>query len=131
MSKIKGKNTSIEKIMKDMLYHNGYHYITNCKNIIGHPDIVITKYKIAIFCDGDFFHGYDLKKIDEQLKTNKDFWLNKIKRNQKRDQIVNQQLVDSGYMVLRFWEHEIKDNPNKVFNEIDMAISKRELDFQE
>lgn len=125
MSRIKGKDTSIELILRHALYQEGYRYRKNVKTLPGHPDIVLTKYKIAIFCDGDYFHGYDYKKTEEQLKTNKEYWLKKIKRNQERDVTQDKELVDMGYIVLRFWEHEIRNSLNQVLKEIDLYVYKR------
>jgi DNA mismatch endonuclease (patch repair protein) len=73
VSNIKGKDTSIELILRHALYKEGYRYRKNVKTLPGSPDIVLCKYKIAIFCDGDFFHGYDLTKTESLLKKNKDF----------------------------------------------------------
>lgn len=126
MSKIKGKDTSIEKILRHALYKKGYRYRKNVSTLPGTPDIVLSKYKIAIFCDGDFFHEYDLSKIESQLKSNKEYWTKKIETNQKRDMKADYELVSLGYLVLRFWEHEIRKNLCHVLFEIDMAVLKRE-----
>lgn len=126
MSRIKGKDTSIELILRHALYQEGYHYHKNDKALPGHPDIVLTKYKIAIFCDGDFFHGYDLAKTESNLKTSKEFWSKKIRTNRKRDLEEDEKLVELGFIVLRFWEHEIKNNLREVLNEINTTIYKVE-----
>jgi len=117
VSNIKGKDTSIELILRHALYKEGYRYYKNVKTLPGSPDIVLCKYKIAIFCDGDFFHGYDLTKTESLLKKNKDFWSNKIETNRKRDNKVDEELVSLGYIVLRYWEHEIKHDLDKVIND--------------
>ncbi len=124
MSRIKGKDTSIEVMLRHALYQEGYHYRKNVATLPGHPDIVLTKYRICIFCDGDFFHGYDLGKTDIQLKSNKDFWRDKIRKNQERDREEEKKLVALGYRVLRFWEHEIKNDLPSVLREIDMITKK-------
>ncbi len=125
MSRIKGKDTSIEKILRHALYQEGYRYRKNVKSLPGTPDIVLCKYKIAIFCDGDFFHGYDLRKTESSLKKNKNFWSEKIETNQKRDIDIDKKLVEMGYLVYRFWEHEIRRELNEVLAEIDLAVYKR------
>lgn len=89
------------------------------------------KYRIVIFCDGDFFHGYDYQKIDKELKTNKAYWENKIKTNQKRDRKNDALLVEQGYTVLHFWEHEIRENLPQVLREIDDAVYKKQQEKQE
>lgn len=122
MSRIKGKDTTIEKILRTHLYQQGYRYRKNVSSLPGHPDIVMTKYKIAIFCDGDFFHGYNLRKISDQLKKNKEYWYQKIRTNQKRDLKNDLKLVLLGYTVLHFWEHEIRNDLPRVLNEIESCI---------
>lgn len=128
MSRIKGKDTGIELILRKTLYHTGIRYRKNLSSLPGHPDIVLTKYHIAVFCDGDFFHGYDLTKTESQLKTNKEFWQRKIERNRTRDREVDAALVSQGYLVLRFWEHEIRNDPDGVLHEIEDAIALRQLE---
>ncbi len=124
-SRIKGKDTKIELILRKALYQEGYRYRKNRSSLPGHPDIVLTKYKIAIFCDGDFFHGYDVSKTISRVKTNHDYWENKILANRKRDEKQNEELVSLGYLVLRFWEHEIKDSLPSVLDEIGLAVLKQ------
>ena len=131
MSRIRGKDTSIEIILRKALRKEGYTYHKNVRKLPGCPDIVLCRYRIAIFCDGDFFHGYDLNRIESQLKMNKEFWLEKIRRNQKRDNLCDMKLVGMGYLVLRFWEHEIRKNLNEVLKEIDMAVLKKESELQD
>jgi len=125
-SRIKGKDTSIEKRLRIALYHEGFRYRKNVSSLPGHPDIVLTKEKIAIFCDGDFFHGYDVTSTLDKIKTNHDFWKEKIRKNRVRDEEENEKLVALGYLVLRFWEHEIDNHLEEVLNEIGMAARKRE-----
>lgn len=107
MRAIKSKDTKIEVKLRKALWHKGIRYRKNYKICGCKPDIVITKYKIAIFCDGDFWHG---KPSKYQVHTNSNFWQEKIKRNQERDLENTIQLRDEGWTVLRFWESEIKDN---------------------
>lgn len=130
MSRIKGKDTSIEILLRHALYHNGIRYRKNPKGLPGHPDIVLTKYRIVIFCDGDFFHGYDLTKIKGQLKTNADFWLKKIETNRKRDEKNDILLSQLGYKVLHFWEHEIRNDLQSVLDEIYLAILERKKESE-
>ncbi len=125
MSRIKGKDTSIEKILRKELYLAHYRYRKNVSDLPGHPDILLSKYRICIFCDGDFFHGYDLNKIESNLKENKEYWYNKIKKNQERDRKEEIKLVEMGYVVLWFWEHEIKTDIKSVMNEIEMTVLKQ------
>lgn len=104
----RNKDTKIEIILRKALWNQGIRYRKNYKILNYHPDIVITKYKIVIFCDGDFWHGknYSTKKIS----TNKAYWDNKIKRNIERDFESVIALRDLGWKVFRFWESDIKNN---------------------
>ena len=106
MAAIKSKNTSIEVILRHALWHKGLRYRKNVKGICGTPDICVKKYRLAIFCDGDFWHGKNY--TDKEFTTNKKYWDNKIKRNKERDLEVTITLRDQGWTVLRFWEDEIR-----------------------
>lgn len=108
MSHIKGKRTSIENKLALALWHSGIHYRRNFKKLKGSPDITITKYHIAVFCDGDFWHGYHWKQYKRHhLKRNRKYWVHKIENNMKRDKKDNIWLKKHNWTVLRFWEHTI------------------------
>lgn len=106
MKSIKSKDTKIEVLLRKALWHKGIRYRKNIKVLDCHPDIVITKYKIAIFCDGDFWHGKTFERYD--VTTNASYWREKIKRNVERDLENTIELRDNGWTVLRFWETDIK-----------------------
>lgn len=108
MQAIKSKDTSIELLMRKALWQKGIRYRKNYKKLPGKPDIVITKYKIAVFCDSDFWHGYDWKNRSQRIKSNRDYWIPKIERNMKRDKEVTEALQCDGWIVLRFWERQIR-----------------------
>ena len=108
MSKIRGKNTRPEMRLRKALWNAGLRYRTNRRDIPGKPDIVIKKWKIAIFVDGEFWHGYDWEKKREKIKSNRAFWIPKIERNMQRDREVNAELKSMGFEVFRFWEREVK-----------------------
>ena len=112
MSKIKGKDTSIEVALRKALWHEGFRYRKNYKDLPGRPDIAITKYKIAIFCDSEFFHGKDWDKLKSKLEhgNNPDYWIPKIERNIERDREKDMQLSYAGWRVLHFWGNDIKNN---------------------
>lgn len=86
MKNIKGKDTKIEILLRKALWNKGYRYRKNYKQLVGKPDIVLTKYKIAIFCDSEFFHGKDWEKLRKRLEksNNSEFWINKITHNMER-----------------------------------------------
>lgn len=124
MQRIKGKNTSIEVRLCKALWNKGYHYRKNYKELPGSPDIVLTKYKIAIFCDGEFFHGKDWDKLKARLEKGEkgEYWIKKITRNMERDEDINKQLMFKGWTVLRFWGDEIKKNTDECVKAIEEAI---------
>jgi DNA mismatch endonuclease (patch repair protein) len=124
MRRIKSKDTSIEKILRKALWNKGIRYRKNCKDIIGKPDLCFKKYKVAVFCDSEFWHGkYYLEgKIP---KTNREYWENKIKRNIERDKKVNETLLKNGWEVLRFWGKEITKNPDEIAEKIISVLNKR------
>ena len=115
MKYIHSKNTKIEVILRKALWNAGFRYRKNYEKLPGKPDIALTKYKIAIFCDGEFFHGKDWEVLKPKLEkgNNPDFWIKKITRNQQRDEEVNKQLLFMGWTVIRFWGNEIKKNPEQ------------------
>ena len=111
MQSIKSKDTKPEKILCKALWHSGIRYRKNMKALTGTPDIVITKYRIAIFVDGDFWHCKNHQSNPgEQITTNTSYWKRKLARNVERDKEVNDILTDEGWLVLRFWESDIKNN---------------------
>lgn len=113
MKSIKGSDTGIEVRLRKALWHKGIRYRKNFKVFDCHPDIVITKYKITVFCDGNFWHGKELQK--RPIKHNSSYWNEKIRRNVERDLENTIELRDNGWIVLRFWEDDIQNNlPNCV-----------------
>lgn len=130
MQHIKSANTKIEDILRKALWNKGYRYRKNYKNLPGKPDIVFTKYKIAIFCDGEFFHGKDWEELKPRLEksSNSRYWLEKIYRNIKRDERINEELQQMGWTVLRFWGREILKNTDKCVEEIEKTICRLSRD---
>ncbi len=120
MSKIRSKNTLLEtsfcKLVSKKLYPLGYRYKRNYVRLLGKPDIAFTKNKVAVFLDGDFWHGYNFKKTSGRLP--KKYWLGKIEKNIVRDKKVNKELKKKGWQVIRLWEHEIKKDSEKALNKI-------------
>lgn len=109
MQRIRSKDTKAEIMLRKALWHKGIRYRKNYAKLPGKPDIVITKHKIAIFVDGDFWHarGHE-EQPGKQIATNKVFWKDKLARNVERDRYVNEMLLEQGWLVLRFWESDIK-----------------------
>ncbi len=107
MSKIRGKNTKPELAFRKALYAAGYRYRIDYKKLIGKPDILLKKYKTAVFIDGEYWHGHNWEERKPKVKTNREFWIAKIERNMQRDREVNTELQRLGFTVIRFWETEI------------------------
>ena len=129
MKNIKSKDTSIEMILRKCLWHKGYRYRKNYKDLPGKPDIALTKYKIAIFCDSEYFHGKDWEELKPRLEkgNNPEFWIKKISRNIEWDEEVNKQLQFMGWTVLRFWGKEIKKDPEACIKVIEECIFEQNL----
>ncbi len=122
MSRIRGKNTKPELLFRKALWAKGVRYRVNSKKLPGKPDVSIQKYKLAIFIDGEFWHGYNWQERKSKLKSNRGFWIPKIERNMQRDSEVNLELKNLGYTVFRFWEREIKKELNKCINDVMIYI---------
>lgn len=119
MSHIRSKNTKAEVLLRKALWHHGIRYWKNYKDLPGKPDIVLTRYKIAIFVDGDFWHARGHQDHPgEQVATNKEFWQKKLKDNVERDKEVNDELTEEGWLVLRLWESDIKKNLDDCVDQI-------------
>jgi DNA mismatch endonuclease (patch repair protein) len=108
MSRIRGKNTKPEKLPKKTLWHAGIRYRSNKRKLPGKPDISFIKYKLVVFVDGSFWHGYDWKKRILHLKSNREFWISKIERNMQRDREINGFYRVHGWTLLRFRDFEVK-----------------------
>lgn len=130
MQHIKAKETKIEVLLRKALWKKGYRYRKNYKGLPGKPDIVLTKYKIAIFCDGEFFHGKDWKVLKSKLENsnNSEFWINKISRNRQHDDEINKELLFKGWTVIRFWGNDIKKHTDECVKVIEETIFDLELE---
>lgn len=130
MRAIRSKDTTIELALRKALWQRGIRYRKNYKGLIGKPDIVIKKYRIAVFCDSDFWHGYDWENRKSRIKSNQNYWIPKIERNMKRDREVTVALVEQGWIVLRFWEHTIRKELEECVNDIQEAVDVRKELFK-
>ena len=122
MSKIKSKDTKAEILLRKALWNNGYRYKKNSSILPGKPDIVLTKYKLAIFIDGEFWHGFNWEEKKKRIKSNSDYWVKKIERNIERDLQNTKALEDLGWRVIRFWELEVKKDLDRCLSIIICAI---------
>ena len=125
MSSIKSKNSKIEMILVKTLKKKSLQFKRNYSKIIGKPDIAFPKEKIAVFCDSEFWHGYNWAKKKKEIKSNKTFWHAKIERNKKRDKQVNRELKKQGWLVIRFWGKKIGKNSGECAKMIGTAVKKR------
>lgn len=130
MQHIRSKDTRIEIQLRKALWYKGYRYRKNCINIAGKPDVALTKYKIAIFCDGEFFHGKDWEVLKPRLEkgSNAQFWISKISRNRERDDEVNKRLLFEGWTVIRFWGDDIIRHVDECVKVVEEAIFDIDMD---
>lgn len=130
MKNIKNRDTGIELTLRKALWSKGYRYRKNDKRLPGKPDIVLLRYKIAIFCDSEFFHGKDWEVLKPQLERGKnaEFWIKKISGNQQRDEEVNKQLQYLGWTVIRFWGKDIMKRTDECIQVIEETIFDMMLD---
>ncbi len=125
MAHIRSKNTSIEVKLRKALWHKGYRFRKNYKKLPGSPDIALTKYKIAVFCDSEFFHGKDWEMVLKPKLSkgqNGEYWLKKILRNMERDSDVDKQLLLLGWTVIHFWGAEISKRTDECVRVIEECI---------
>ena len=122
MSRVKGKNTSIENIVRSELHKRGYRFRKHVGKLPGCPDIVFVKQKVLVFIDGDFWHGYRFPQWQRKLKP---YWRDKISRTRKRDKRNFSRLRASGYKVIRLWEHQIKSDLEGCINKVVLELYKQ------
>jgi DNA mismatch endonuclease (patch repair protein) len=126
-SKAKRSNTRTdtkpELMLRKELWRNGLRFRKNVKDLPGKPDIVFTRSRIVVFCDGDFWHGRNWEERKNKLKSgaNADYWIAKIQANIDRDIRNTKILEDSGWQVIRFWEHDIKQNLLEIVDQIKVS----------
>lgn len=124
MSAVKSKNTRPELALRRAIWARGLRYRVNVKTLPGKPDVVFSKAKIAVFCDGDFWHGHNwairgLASLEEELERYSQFWKNKITGNIRRDDENTARLQADGWTVIRFWESDIKADVGRCANVVE------------
>ena len=125
MQRVRNKDSQIELKLRRTLWHAGYRYRKNVRSIFGCPDIVFLRLKIAIFCDSEFWHGFDWENRKHDFKSRQDFWIPKIERNMARDREVNARLAAEGWTVLRFFGKEIQHNVDGCVKIIAETIARK------
>ena len=125
MKRVKNKGSEIEILLQKELWSRGLRYRKNVKGITGKPDIAFIGKKIAVFCDSEFWHGYDWENRKKDFKSNTEFWIPKIERNIQRDIEVTRELETQGWIVIRFWGKKIKKNVSGCADEIERIWKER------
>ena len=122
MKAVKNSGSKIEVMLQKELWRRGLRYRKNAKQVYGKPDIAFIGKKIAVFCDSEFFHGYDWENKQHEIKSHRDFWIPKIERNMQRDIEVNEKLKSEGWIVIRFWGKEIKKDVKSCADIVEAAV---------
>ena len=122
MKQVKNKDSKIEILLRQELWGRGLRYRKNTNKVFGHPDIAFIGKKIAVFCDSEFWHGYNWEERKNDFKSHQEFWISKIERNMERDIEVNERLKSEGWTVIRFWGNEIKKDTVKCADIIEKAV---------
>ncbi len=125
MQAIKNRDSQIEVMLRKELWKRGLRYQKNSKKVFGKPDIVFLGKKIAVFCDSEFWHGYDWENKKKEIKSNQDFWLPKIEQNMRRDIEVTNKLKSDGWTVIRFWGNEIKSDLKNCADIIEKTVRRK------
>jgi DNA mismatch endonuclease (patch repair protein) len=124
MSRVGTKGTDLEKLVGSELRRRGLRFRKNVRTLPGKPDIIFVDAKVAVFIDGDFWHGYRFPTWEKTLTK---FWRNKIRKNRERDRRNFAELRRKGWRVIRLWQHNIKSDPASCIRKI---VSIRKLDVQ-
>lgn len=127
MSRVKNKDSAIELALRKELWSRGIRYRKNVSSVFGKPDIAFIGKKVAVFCDSEFWHGYDWNVKKFEIKSHQDFWIPKIERTIQRDKEVNQYLQEQGWTVLRFWGKDIKRDPAACADLIEKVLKEKDL----
>lgn len=122
MSQVKNKDSQIEQLLRKELWCRGIRYRKNVNKVFVKPDLVFKTKKIAVFCDSEFWHGYNWEERKHDFKSNREFWIPKIERNMERDIEVTQKLEQDGWTVLRFWGNQIKKDTAACADIIEKAV---------
>ena len=122
MQAVRNKDSAIEVALRKELWSRVIRYRKNVKTVFGHPDIAFIGKKVAVFCDSEFWHGFDWENSRNNIKTRREFWIPKIERNIQRDKEVTEKLESDGWIVIRFWGKQIKSNTAECVDIIEAAV---------
>lgn len=130
MQSNKSKGTKPELLLAKAMWALGLRYRKNSGSIFGKPDFSFKKYKVAVFVDGEFWHGKDWEQRKAEIKGNREFWIAKIERNIRRDMEVTGRLKAEGWTVLRFWSNDVVKNAGCHAEKVKEIIQARRIDLQ-
>ena len=119
MSRIKGKDTGLEMRVRSALHRRGLRFRKHAKDLPGKPDVVFRKARVAVFVDGDFWHGYRFPSWEDKVS---DFWKKKINKNRERDAANHQKLRQMGWTVIRLWQHEVEEDLDACIDRVQEAV---------
>ncbi|MCC6429254.1 MAG: very short patch repair endonuclease [Phycisphaerales bacterium] len=125
MSQIPNRRTKLEVEFSRALWRRGLRFRLNRRDIPGIPDLAFIGAKVAVFCDGSFWHGRHWDRV-ERIRSNSDYWKRRIALNISRDLSVNETLRDSGWLVLRFWDDELKNDRQRCVDVVEAAVRQRQ-----
>jgi len=125
MSRIKGKDTGLEIRVRSELHKRGFRFRKHLKELPGKPDVVFTRAKVAVFIDGDFWHGYKFSTWEHKVS---DFWKTKISKTRERDVKNQQRLRDMGWTVIRLWQHELERDFEGCIEKVTAALKKKDTE---
>ena len=125
MQHVRSKDSQIELKLRRALWHAGFRYRKNVREVFGCPDIVFLRLKIAVFCDSEFWHGFDWENRKHDFKSRRDFWIPKIERNMARDREVNARLQSEGWTVLRFFGKQIQRNVDECVRLVAETVARQ------
>jgi len=133
LAKVKGTDTLGEKLLRSVLWKLGFRFRKNVRSLPGKPDVVFQRERVAVFCDGDFWHGRNWQKDRRRLAAgpNAPYWVAKIKANRERDKRYNKELKKDGWSILRFWESDVRADPIRVAQEIAEAVISKRRQFSD
>ena len=127
MQHVRNKDSQIELKLRRALWHAGFRYRKNVRSVFGCPDVVFLRLKIAVFCDSEFWHGFDWENRKHDFKSRQDFWIPKIERNMARDREVNERLQAEGWIVLRFFGRQIQRNVDECVRVVAETVAARKF----
>lgn len=130
MAAVRNKDSKAELALRRALHTRGLRYRLHAKDVPGRPDVVFRQRRVAVFVDGDYWHGNawrlrGLASLEEMFPTNRDFWVKKIEGNMARDREVSQTLTEQGWTVIRVWESDVLADPQAAADRVEQALRAR------